>query len=426
MAHNNLYLFGVSHRRAGFDLLSRAAFSPGEQLDFSRLLLETPPIAEACIVSTCNRNEVYIRTEGRTLVAGELKKLWRRFNPRLTERDFEVFYLLENERAIDHLFRVTAGMDSLIPGETEIVGQVKSAFRRAASSSFTGIYLNHLFETALQVEKRVRTQTSISVGAVSVAYAAVELAQKIIRRMSDKKALLIGSGETGQLVALHLRQKGIGHIYVANRTAARARKLAEKFDGEALPLPDMLKVLPEVDLVVGATASPDYMIAESDMRPVMKKRSPRPLIMIDIAIPRDFDPALGRLENIFLHDMSSLEKIVENNKTRRREEFDKAEVILREETGKFLQWCRGLELKPTIISLRRKMENIRNGEIAKYRHRVDDAHWVLVEQITRGMLNKILHLPLSNLKEMEGGQGEVHRKISLVREIFDLREEENA
>ncbi len=425
MAHNNIYILGVSHQRAGFDLLSRAAFSPEEQLEFPRILLARPLIAEACIVSTCNRNELYVRTEGRTLTREELKKCWQDFNPRLTEKDFESFYLWENEQAIEHLFRVTAGMDSLIPGETEIVGQVKSAFRRAASASFTGIYLNHLFETALQVEKRVRTQTSISVGAVSVAYAAVELAQKIIRRMSDKKALLIGSGETGQLVALHLKQKGIGHIYVANRTGAHARTLAEKFSGEALPLQDIHKVLPEVDLVVGATASPDYMISGPMMRQVMKIRNQRPLIMIDIAIPRDFDPALSRFENIFLHDMSSLEKIVENNKTRRREEFDKAGVIIREETGKFLQWCRGLELKPTIISLRRKMEDIRNGEIEKYRHRVDEAHWVLVEQITRGLLNKILHLPLSNLKEMEGGQGEVHRKINLVREIFDLREEEN-
>ncbi len=425
MSTNNLYLYGVSHQNADFDLLGRASFSVEAQQDFSRLLLREPHIAEVCLLSTCNRSEIYIRTENERLTREQIKTAWRAYSPGLSESDFSVFYFLENGEAAEHLFRVTAGMDSLIPGETEIVGQVKEAFRRAAEMSATGIYLNHLFETALQAEKKVRTQTAISLGAVSVAYAAVELARKIVRRMSDKTALLIGSGETGQRVARHLRQKGVKRILVANRTESHARELAERFDGEALGLTDIDRVLPGVDLVIGATASPDFIIREEQMRPIMKVRDRRPLIMIDIAIPRDFDPALGRFENIFLHDMGSLERIVENNKKRRREEFSRATQILREEREKFLLWCRGLELKPTIISLRRKMENIRHDEMAKYRNRVDEQHWGLVDQITRGMLNKILHLPLSSLRELDGGRDDVHRKISLVREIFDLREEEN-
>lgn len=425
MAQAHLYILGVNFKSSNFDILGKASFSDNEKESFSSSLLKSSHIDEACIVSTCNRSEIYIQTRLSDFNRQRFEELWSAFNTQLEASDFESFYYYKDVDAVSHLFRVTSGMDSMIPGETEIVGQVKKAFKVAGEFATVGLYLNHLFETSLQTEKKIRTQTAISNGAVSVAYAAVELAQKIVHRMSDKNVLLIGSGETGQLAARHLKQRGIGKIYIANRTLKNAQKLATELDGVALSLDEISHVLSKVDIVLGATSSPNYILSYEAVKEIIGSRGSKPLIMIDIAVPKDFDPEIARFENVFLKDMSSLEKIVDTNKARRREEFEQAEIFVLEDAEKFMQWCRQKELNPTIISLRHKMEDIRTIEIAKYKNRVSEEQLALVNQITRGILNKILHLPLSHLKEMKNHHENVHQKLSLVQEIFELQGENN-
>ncbi len=424
MAQGHIYTIGVNFKSSTFALLGKASFSDEEKDTFSRLLLKSSLIDEVCVVSTCNRSEVYVKSKFSDVTKDNLQEFWLGFNSKLKKTDFECFYFYQDKDAVSHLFRVTSGMDSMIPGETEIVGQIKKAFLLAGKISSVGSYLNHLFETSLQVEKQIRSRTAISYGAVSVAYAAVELAQKIVHRISDKKVLLIGSGETGQLAAQHLSQKGTGKMYIANRTLKNAEKIAQEIGGTALPLNELSRILHKVDIVIGATSSPNYIITYQDMKIALSARGTKPIIMVDIAVPNDFDPDISQFENVFLHNMASLEKIVDTNKVRRREEFDKAETFIEANTENYLQWRRQRALKPTIISLRHKMEGIRAVEIAKYKNRVSEDQLELVNQVTRGLLNKILHLPVSHLKDMEAANHDnVNQKLNLVHEIFELQEE---
>jgi len=314
-------------------------------------------------------------------------------------------------------------MDSMVLGEPQILGQLKSAYRISVEAGTTGAILNRLMNHAFTVGKRVRTETALGAGAVSVAYAAVELAQKIFHDLSKNAVLLIGAGETGELTAKHLREKGIGKLFITNRTFSRAKDLAEKLNGNALEFSQMHQVFHKVDIIIGATTTPEYLIRPEDLKTVLSKRRARPLFLIDLGVPRNFDPSLNKLEWIFLSDIDALEHIITQNIKKRQQEIPKAEKIISEEVEKFLEWQKGLQVTPTIISLREKIEKIRQKELKKYKNKLSETELRSADLISRAIVNKILHFPMVHLKKIGNGTPDSLLKIDVVREIFGLEDD---
>ncbi len=418
-----IYLLGLSHRVATVDIRDHAAYAENDLPAALEKLLKCDGVEEGYILSTCNRTEIYvlarISPDVRSTLENFLKDTRKSFDP----GDFKVMYFYEGDAAIGHLFKVAAGMDSMILGEPQILGQVKDAYRIASGTGTTKLILNRLLNLAFTVGKRVRTETALAIGAVSVAFAAVELAQKIFKDLNKHKVLLIGAGETGTLAAQHLIEKGVKQLFITNRTYEKAAKLADDLTGTAVPFDDMISVLPEVDVVIGATSAPDFILSESDIREIQGRRGSRPLFLIDIAIPRDFDPKINRLENVFLNDMDGLQQIVDKNLSKRRQEIPEAMIIIDQEISNFTDWKKSLRVTPTIIALREKLEEIRRLELDKHKHRVSDKELEQMELITRAVINKVLHLPTVQLRGYNNGQLEGLLRIDVVREMFGLEEE---
>ncbi|MGD9486474.1 MAG: glutamyl-tRNA reductase [Calditrichaceae bacterium] len=418
-----IYLLGLSHRVATVDIRDHAAYAENDLPAALEKLLKCNGVEEGYILSTCNRTEIYvlarISPDVRSTLENFLKDTRKSFDP----GDFKVMYFYEGDAAIGHLFKVAAGMDSMILGEPQILGQVKDAYRIASAAGTTKLILNRLLNLAFTVGKRVRTETALAIGAVSVAFAAVELAQKIFKDLNKHKVLLIGAGETGTLAAQHLIEKGVKQLFITNRTYEKAAKLADDLTGTAVPFDDMNSVLPEVDVVIGATSAPEFILSESDIREIQGRRGSRPLFLIDIAIPRDFDPKINRLENVFLNDMDGLQQIVDKNLSKRRQEIPEAMIIIDQEISNFTDWKKSLRVTPTIIALREKLEEIRRLELDKHKHRVSDKELEQMELITRAVINKVLHLPTVQLRGYNNGQLEGLLRIDVVREMFGLEEE---
>ena len=423
MKDYDLYVWGINHKYASVTLREKAAFTETETSALLQRLIENQ-FPEVCILSTCNRSEIYVMAKDGTDVRSLLASHVMEMKPELTGEDLQSFYCYRGEEVIRHLFRVTAGLDSMILGEPQIQGQVKDAVQKATQVGTLGVFFHRLFDMAFQAAKRIRSDTAIGEGAVSVAYAAVELAQKIFKDLSRQKVLLIGSGETGQLVARHLKSRGVETLFITNRTFEKAKQLAAELGGIAYPFPLMKELLPEIDLVIGATNAPDYILTMADIRQVLPCRSSKALFLIDIAVPRDFDPQMNRFDYIFLNDIDSLQQIVDKNLAKRRQELHKAEKIVEQEVEKYQQWRTSLNLTPTIVSLRKKFEEIRAAELKKYQHRTSPAEMEMIERATRGFMNKILHLPLSRLRQYNDEHLDGIIRVNVVREIFDLGEHE--
>ncbi len=425
MSNFDIFVYGINHENAAIDLREKVVFREEEFPQILSTLKKNKIFSEACLLSTCNRSEVYVASRNNVDIKENLQTIIKRFKADITEEVFENFYFLSGESAVQHLYKVASGLNSMVLGEPQIFGQVKDDFRIAFERGTTGVYLNRLFETANQTAKRVRTETNIGSGAVSVAYAAVELAAKIFKDLSKHTALLIGSGETGQLVAKHLKKKGVQKIIITNRTFEKAKILATQLEGIAYPFALMPELLPEVDLIIGATDAKKHILTKADMDKIMPCRKPKPLIMIDIAVPRDFDPEINRHDRIFLNDMDSLQQIVQKNLAKRKEEVYMGEKIVDEEVHKFRQWQKSLDVTPTIVSLRSKFEKIRDVELKKYKHRTTPKELEMIERATRGLLNKIMHLPTSQLRQYNNNKLDGKMRIDVLREIFNLEDETN-
>ncbi len=419
-----LFLLGTNHKKAEIQFREKFALSKEALHEALALLNRTEKIAESYLLSTCNRTEIYAVSNHPAGVFSELEKVLTAVSGVDLAPYRDKFYYLEDQEAVVHLFQVAAGMDSLILGEPQILGQVKDAFLLAGEQGNTGVILNRLLNMSLTVGKRVRSETELGVGAISVAYAAVELAQKIFKDLTRETALLIGAGDTGELIARHLREKGIGKLYITNRTFSKAEALAAELEGQALPFENFLDVLSEVNIVVGAASAPDYLITRQQVRDIVQRRSLNPLFFIDIGVPRNFDPAINQLEAVFLHDIDALDRIVQRNLERRRLELPNAQKIVREELQNFLDWKRSLEVKPTIISLRQKLERIRLRELEKNKNRLSEEEYRKADLITRAIINKILHLPTVSLRKYSNGLPDGLLRIDVVREIFELEDEE--
>ena len=419
----DIILVGLSHNTAPVEIRECLSFT-GEHLPAGILKLrDYEEILECVILSTCNRVEVYATVEKPELGVARVKDFLHACQPDLPlEKITQHLYIHKNEGVIRHLFRVAASLDSMVIGETQILGQVKDAFDCALLNKTTGVVLNKLFKKSIFTAKRVRTETRIGESAVSISFAAVELARKIFSNLRNKTGMLIGAGEMGELAAQNLVNSGIKEIVVSNRNYDRALDLARLYNGRAARFEDFLQEMVNVDVVICSTGAPNYVIRFEEVQDIIHRRKNRPLFFIDISVPRNIDPEINKIGNVFLYDIDDLQSVVETNLKTRKEEAEKGEHIVAEEVGKFTQWFKSLEVVPTIIALKDRMEEIRRKELERTMGRLrslSPEEVQIIDGLTNTIINKILHNPLVALKlEAHSTNGLLYAEA--VRKLFDL------
>ena len=380
-------------------------------------------VAEGILLSTCNRTEVYA-------VGREVDELYSELIRYLAEmgkiadpdRLIPHLYRHCDTGAVEHLFRVSCGLDSMVIGETQILGQVRDAYLSSDSAGTVGKVFHQLFEQAIAVGKRAQTETRIGQNAVSVSYAAVELAKKVFRSLDGRRCMAIGAGETAKLTVKHLQASGVRDIVIANRTLERAEKLADLIGGTAVTMADVGKYLQHVDVVISSTGAPGYVLTRSQVAEAVRHRRGRPIFLFDIAVPRDIDPEIGQLDGAFLYDIDDLQAVINANLQERAEEAKLAERIVVEEMEKFDAWLASLEVIPTIRMLRDKVDTIRQGELARAMNRLPDLtdrERAVIEAMTVSLVNKILNAPTQHLKGM-AGEGTAGEAINTISRLFDL------
>lgn len=417
-----LFLIGMSHKTAPLELRERLQLLCGEGNQPLTELIRLPGMQEVLYLATCNRVEILACTEDDAQADGVLKSfLFRQGN--LSVADMErCLYMHRDLDAVRHVFRVTSSLDSMVMGEPQILGQMKEAYRMAVECGAAGVFLNRLSHHAFQTAKRVRTETGIAGNAVSVSYAAVELAKKIFGDLKGKVILLIGAGEMSELAARHLLRQGVGKIFIANRTYARAEAMAAEFQGTPVAFDRFCEVLPEVDIVITSTGAPGYVLTAEMVTAVLRRRRNRLLFLIDIAVPRDIEPAAGEIDNVYLYNIDHLQGVVDANKEGRRAEAMKAEAIITEEVEAFERWFNALAVVPTIVALREKVERIVKGELEKsasWLEKLGEEERNRVETLTTSIMNKILHEPMTGLKE-ESREKDALPFVAAVRRLFRL------
>ncbi len=415
-------IVGLSHKTAPLELREKLAIPEGSVSTFLTRLLQNEDVREAILISTCNRTEAYLVSKHTQRAAGAAKKLLAEIG-KVDESELEKFlYVKEAEEAIAHLFRVTASLDSMVVGEPQISAQVKEAYTQAVESRATGPTLNKLIHKSLEVAKKIRTETEIGRLPVSVSYVAVLLAQKIFGNLKETQALLIGAGEMGTVAAKLLADRKTQKIWIANRTTERAEGLAQIVGAEAIPFEEIQTQLGEVDIVIASTASQDFVIHAEEIRGAMHRRKNRPMFLIDIAVPRNIDPEVGTLENVYLYDIDHLQGIVDSNRKERGKEAQKAEKIVEQEVPLFVNTLRQMELSPTIQQLSKKFDSIRKSELEKYlsKHpglKSDDQE--ALEAMSKAIVNKILHEPIILMKTEEVRDG-TPKYSEILKKLFKL------
>jgi len=407
-----LILVGVSHHRAPIELRERVALDPERSAALAAHLGQ-----EAVVLSTCNRTELYLARpdDAEELAVATLTDL---AGDRAEELG-AVLYRLSDEAAALHLFRVAAGLDSLVPGEGEILGQVRGAFEAGS----TGPFLDRLFRQALHAGRRVRVETAIGESPASVPAAGAALAQQVFENLSGKRILLLGAGKMSELTARNLVSRGAQIGAVANRTLEHAQVLADSFGARALGLDELREELAIADVVVASTSSSEPILRKADVAAALRSRKGRPLLLVDLAVPRDLDPAINDLESCFLYDVDDLEAVVAETITGRRSEAARAEQFVASEGERFRRWQASLDVVPTIASLRALVEEIRDSELERAGSRLSETERKHVESVTSQIVAKLLHLPTIRMKEAAAAaDGVVYADV--VRHLFGLGEEE--
>jgi glutamyl-tRNA reductase len=412
----------VSHKTAPVALRERVALPNGRAEEFLRALVGDAEVHEAVAISTCNRTEVYLvvgdAVEAETTVLGMLA---RQAGIRPTELA-EAIYAVRNCDAARHLFRVTAGLESMIIGEAEVQGQVKRAYELALGAGVTGPLTNRMFGAALATGKRVRSETGISQRRVSVPSVAVDLAQETIGALGERRVVVLGTGEMAELTARALAERGVHTVFIANRRRERALALAEQFEGRVAGMDDMPVELEAADIVLASTASPHPIVGSDELSLVMQERGGRPLLLIDIAVPRDVDPLCAELPGVTLYDVDDLQAVVARNLQVRAAEARAADAIVEEEIKRFAGWLGSLEVLPTISALRAHGEDIVASVLAENESRFDAGDRERVRALARAVMQRLLHEPTLRMKG--GGDGRTHARMQLVRELFGLEDAE--
>jgi glutamyl-tRNA reductase len=417
-----LFVAGISHKNAPVELRERLAVEEDKLREVLTDLQTAAVLPEVVVVSTCNRVEVYgvaeAPGEARALV---FRHLCRQRGVDLATVEGALYTHLDGD-AVRHAFRVAASLDSMMIGEPQILGQVKDAFALAQSCETVGPQLHSLFSQAFNVAKRVRTETEIARHAVSVSFAAVELAKKIFAGLAGRAVLLVGAGKMSELAAKHLVEQGAFPIYVANRTWARAQELARALSGTPVPWVELETALANVDIVVTSTGATEPVITRPTVARIMHGRRGRPLFFIDIAVPRDVESGVDQLDDVYRYDIDDLKQVVDSNLRERAREAQRAEVLVEREVGKFLLRQGDVEVVPTIVSLRARLEEIRLAEVKRTLGRMTDAspeQRAAIEALSTAIVNKILHAPITKLRESSRA-GSSRSLLELVHELFGL------
>jgi len=421
---DEIVLLGINHKTAPIELRECIAFSNEETLAALETFKASPAISEVMVISTCNRVEILVATGNKTK-AEETAKTYLSASKKLPVAKFEqALYAHCGDEAVRHIFMVASSLDSMMVGEPQILGQIKEAYNIAGSKKTSGVLLNRLLHRAFFVAKRVRSETGIGDHAVSISYAAIELGKKIFGSLEGKKALLIGAGEMAELAVEHLLRNKSGDILVANRTFESGVQLAQKFNGQAVRFEEIIDCLQHVDIIISSTGSPDFILTRDQVKGVMRIRRNRPLFFIDIAVPRDIDPAINRLTNSYVYDIDDLQGVIAENIEERNREAIKGARIVDESVIHFRQWYESLGAVPTIVALREKMDSIAKTEIKKtmqsLSHLSDQDHQAIT-RMANAMINKILHDPTRLLKSNEA-QGEKFDHLDITRKLFSLDE----
>ncbi|PLX87680.1 MAG: glutamyl-tRNA reductase [Desulfuromonas sp.] len=418
----NILVVGLSHKSAPVEIREKVAFSPTAMAEPLQQMLALPDISEGVIVSTCNRVELYATSRECDGAISRLKDFLADYHQIARDDLNEHLYDFQGEAAIKHVLRVASSLDSMVIGEPQILGQIKTAYGYAAEYKTAGVILNRFLHKAFSVAKRVRTETSIASSAVSVSFAAVELARKIFSTLDDKTVMLVGAGEMCELAAKHFVNNGVSRVLVTNRTFSKAEKLAAEFSGRAVSFENFQDQLHQVDIVLSSTGAPGYVLHADKLTEVIRLRRNKPMFLIDIAVPRDIDPQGNKLDGIYLYDVDDLQGVVQANLKERQKEAAKAEAIIEEEILQFQQWLSSLEVKPTIVALRRKLEEVRQAELQKTFSNLGELgkkERKSIEAMSSAIINKILHKPTSILKNAHNSSdGNLH--IDAIRTLFDL------
>lgn len=417
-------LIGLNHKTAPLAVREKLFAGCQEENNLLPELAAVSGVRESMFLSTCNRIEVLTCTDGQDGTVQKVRDFLAKSGGLTPQESIDCLYVYCDEDAVRHLFRVASSLDSLVMGETQILGQVKNAYRQALEKNSTGAVMNRLLHRAFRTAKRVRSETAIAVNPVSVSFAAVTLAKKIFGSLAGKKVLLIGAGEMAELTGMHLASNGVAGIIIANRSPAQALTLAEKFHGRAVSLDALEEALIEADIVISSTGAPSYIVSADLIRKLHHKRKNRLLFLIDIAVPRDIDPLAGSVENVYLYNIDNLQDIADENRNARKKEAFQAEAIVEEEVKNYINWIKELEAVPTIISLRAKVEGIVRAEMAKAKpwlRSLDAGEQQKVENLVNSIVNKLLHNPVTALKE-ESSEFRSANIVALTRQLFALDE----
>lgn len=421
----NILVIGLNHKIADVEVREKLAFQGEKGVEGLMRFRELPGIDEAMILSTCNRVELYANVHDVGRAAETIKSFLAAFHSLARDSLERSLYVYEGVTAVRHIFRVAASLDSMVIGEPQILGQLKDAFESALSRKTTGTLLNRVMKKAISVAKRVRTETKIAENAVSISFAAVELAKKIFTDLSKRVFLLLGAGEMAELAAKHLISNGVREVLVSNRTFERACELARDFQGRAVRFDEFISELARTDIIICSTGAPHYILTKEQMQKVMKERKQRPVFIIDISVPRNIDPAINDLENVYLYNVDDLQGVVDSNLFERKREAEKAEKIIDEEVETFLKWWASLDSVPTIIALREKAEEIRKEELEKLFGKIQHIgpkEREAIEYMATALMNKLIHPPTAALKE------DVENKeilVATIRRLYGINGERN-
>jgi glutamyl-tRNA reductase len=415
-----LLTLGLNHKTAPVEIRERITFGPDIIVGALRSLVETAGIEEAVILSTCNRTEVYCETSS---AARDQASRWlSAFHGLELETISPYLYSHEEKEGVRHLLQVSCGLDSMVLGEPQILGQVKAAYQTAKESGAAGKVLCRLFQHAFSVAKQVRTDTAIGRSPVSVAFAAVSLARQIFSDLSNQSAMLIGAGETVELAARHLHQHGVGRIIVANRTLERAHLLANQFDGYAIALTEISNHLAEADIVISSTASPLPVLGKGAVESALKKRRHQPVFMVDIAVPRDIEAEVGELDDVYLYTVDDLEEVIEENMRSRQEAAEQAQEIIDFHTEEFMGWLRSLDAVELVQDYRCQAVQIRDEVLQRAQRQLQNGKnpEEVLEYLAHTLTNKILHTPSAQIRQAgEQGQQELLKAANTLLKIKD-------
>ncbi len=415
-----ILIVGLNHKTAPIEVREKVAFD-GPKLDEAVNILKTSGVLkENIILSTCNRVEIYAGVNETDAGVEGIKDFISDFHKVPKDLLDKSLYIHKGPEAIRHMYRVAASLDSMVVGEPQILGQLKDAYDAALKNKTTGMYLNKLMRESVSVAKRIRTETKIAESAVSISFAAVELAKKIFDDLATKSFMLIGAGEMAELAARHLINSGVKDVYVTNRTTARAEELAHEFHGKVILFDNFTLELRYTDIVICSTGAPHYILMKDQVHKIMKERRQKPMFIIDISVPRNIDPRINDLDNVYLYDVDNLQGIIDTNIQERAKEAEKAEQIVDEEIGSYLKWTAALTATPTIVALRNKAEEIRKDELEKTLKKMgplEEKTIRAIEQLTSSIVNKLVHPPTAALKAEEEDKEQM---LGIIQKLYNL------